>query len=119
MIVHPGGKVALELCDTTSLDLKVTPPKTGVTVNERPFGKWQTLLRIVPVLLRRILQSGLERRLNGGSLSAFFFLLPCEIAPHLRGEECRFTAKDLHSVGQGQFTESESERRDDDCVVLR
>jgi hypothetical protein len=47
MIVQPGGKVELELCDSESFDLKVTPPKTGVTVNERPLGRWQIVFRMV------------------------------------------------------------------------
>lgn len=47
MIVQPGGKVGLELCDSESFNLKVTPPKTGVTVNERPLGKWHVLYRMV------------------------------------------------------------------------
>jgi hypothetical protein len=47
MIVQPGGKVEFELCDIESFDLKVTPPKTGVTVNERPLGRWQIVFRMV------------------------------------------------------------------------
>jgi hypothetical protein len=47
MTVQPGGKVGLVVA--ISFDLKVTPPKTGVTVKERPFGRWQILFRILCV----------------------------------------------------------------------
>lgn len=89
MIVQPGGKVGLELCDSESFDLKVTPPKTGVTVNERPLGKWQVLYRMVNGQLDSLnsrcerVALGCEKR-NVDARDRLVLLF--YFAPHLRGE---------------------------------
>lgn len=88
MIVQPGGKVGLELCDSESFNLKVTPPKTGVMVNERPLGKWQVLYRMVTGQLDSLTSRcervalGCEKR-NVDARDRLVLLF--YFAPHLRG----------------------------------
>lgn len=89
MIVQPGGKVEFELCDSESCNLKVTPPKTGVTVNERPLGRRQTVFRIVTEQLgsfsSKCEEGCLELRrekVDARDRLALLFYF----APHLRGE---------------------------------